>query len=180
MTAKPLREEVMSETPAPQCGECGFRWTSGFDAALETVTGAADRYRNAFGRLDHSARSGADDVWSPPEYLWHVVDVLRYGTERLWTLRFDSDAGIMPWDEKLVAAVRARSPLSVRVGLHALAVAAGGWITAATEAPAEVTTFHPDFGSMDRTAMVRRNAHEVVHHELDIRRNLANEDRFRA
>ena len=36
----------------------------------------------------HSAgRPPAPGVWPPVGYLWHVVDVLRFGAERLWMLR---------------------------------------------------------------------------------------------
>lgn len=111
-------------------------------------------------------------MWTPAQYLWHVVDVLRFGVERLWTLDLDPDAGAMPWDENQAMAVRARSPHSVPVGLHALGRLAEEWGEAAWGAPAATTLAHPELGPLTRDDVVHRNAHEVVHHELDVRRGL--------
>jgi DinB superfamily len=157
------------------CAECGFDWSLTFADGVQTVTETADRLA---GLLDGIPPRGAAvrpavDVWSPAEYLWHVVDVLRFGTERLWTLRLEPDAGVMPWDADLATELRARSPFSLAVGLHALRDGVRAWTIAALEAPADLTVNHPELGPMDAATMVRRNAHELVHHERDIRRGLA-------
>jgi hypothetical protein len=85
-----------------------------------------------------------------------MVDVLRYGTERLWTLELDPGAGVLAWDENLVATVRDGSPLSALVGLQALSAAVGEGVRAVENAPGDVTAVHPEFGPMDRLLMVRR------------------------
>jgi len=153
------------------CAECGFDWSSPLAVAVDEVAEAPARYGVLF-RSGDGPISRDDRVWTPREYLWHMVDVLRYGTERLWTLELDPGAGVMAWDENLVATVRDGSSLSALVGLHALAAAADEWVRAVENAPGDVTAAHPEFGPMDRLFMVRRNAHESVHHELDIRRGL--------
>ncbi|GHJ42954.1 hypothetical protein Cs7R123_02960 [Catellatospora sp. TT07R-123] len=153
------------------CPECGFDWAIAFDDAVAVVAATADHCRTAF-----AAASPADPVagvWSPAQYLWHMVDVLRYGTERMWTLTLDPDAGVIAWSADLVIdEVRARSPFSVPVGLRALASAAAQWCDAALAAPADTRTAHPSWGMVDRLRLARISAHEIRHHELDIRRGL--------
>jgi hypothetical protein len=163
---------AMSSHQPVGCDECDFDWTVGFDQAVEVVARSPDRYAELFAHVDPGPAGDAAGVWSPRQYLWHVVDVLRFGAERLWALGVDPDAGVMAWDEKAMAAVRERSPLSVAVGLHALRTTVTEWLTAATDTPADVIAVHPEFGPMDRLHMARRNAHEVWHHEHDIRNGL--------
>ena len=150
------------------CPQCGFDWGLVDGVALEVVGHAPSLYSSAFAGRE-GARYGAAGFWSPREYLWHVVDVLRHGTENLWTLAVDPDAGFAPWREHDVMAARSASPMSVRVGLWALAVAVGEWNRAAHEAPPDVASWEPDQGWVNRGHVLRWTAHEVVHHERDIR-----------
>jgi hypothetical protein len=138
-----------------QCDECGFDWSSPLAVAVEKVAEAPARYELPF-RSEHGPTSRGDQVWTPRDYLWHMVDVLRYGTERLWTLELDPGAGVLAWDENLVATVRDGSPLSALVGLQALSAAVGEGVRAVENAPGDVTAVHPEFGPMDRLLMVRR------------------------
>jgi hypothetical protein len=66
-------------------------------------------------------------VGSTNEYLWHLVDVVRMGTERLWTVHLDPDVGLVCWDENELARVRQYSRLSEATGLRALREAANRW-----------------------------------------------------
>jgi hypothetical protein len=154
------------------CPQCGFDWTLTEAVALDVVGAAPSLYSRAFGGRE-GARYGAGGSWSPREYLWHVVDVLRHGTENLWMLAVDPDAGFAPWREHDVMAARSPSPMSMRVGLWALAVATGEWTRAAYEAPADVWAWDRDEGWTDRGRVLRWTAHEIVHHEQDVRRGLA-------
>jgi hypothetical protein len=51
-------------------------------------------------------------LWSASRYLWHTVDVLRFGTERLWTIGADPAVGVPAWDENVNAEVRSYDDLS--------------------------------------------------------------------
>lgn len=150
------------------CDECGFAWDLSYDDAVALVE-AAPRW---FMRIFAEGGLGAPPpgVWSAGAYLWHVVDVLRSGTERFWLLGRDPERGIAAWDENLLAEARRYEDLSPAVGLRALKVAAADWVLAAREAPRGVSAAHPELGSMDALAVARRNAHEVVHHLMDVRR----------
>jgi hypothetical protein len=103
-------------------------------------------------------------------YVWHLVDVLRIGTERLLTLTHDPDRGITCWDENALARDRHYHELSPVVGLIALTSAARDWVTAALAAPASARVRHPQFGMLGAAEVITRNAHEVHHHLWDIRR----------
>lgn len=107
-------------------------------------------------------------VWSPAEYLWHMVDVIRIGTERLWIAMLDPDAGIPCWDADALADVRQYSALSPRVGLRALQEAVQSWRATAAQISPEVRVEHPEFGTLSAADIIRRNAHEVHHHLKDI------------
>jgi hypothetical protein len=150
------------------CSQCGFDWSLSDEAGLEVVATSPTRFAHAFSGRE-GPRYGVGGSWSPREYLWHVVDGLRHGTENLWMLAVDADAGFTPWRQHDVMLARSVSPLSVRVGTCALAVAAREWTRAVHEAPADISSWHPDEGWVNRAFVVRWNAHEVVHHEMDIR-----------
>jgi len=163
------------------CEECGFDWSLPIQEAVALVRGSPERcallfagtgpqeaLREAAAR-DHSADPGR---WSPAAYLWHLVDVIRFGTERLWTLALDPEAGVPGWSQEEVAAARRYDGLSVAVGLRALEVAVGDWADAARGAPRGALVVHPELGAVSTEDSIRRNAHEIQHHELDILRGL--------
>jgi DinB superfamily len=154
----------------PVCAGCGFEWVIDADGARRTVRVAPERLQTIFSGRPGRA-SGSAGVWSPAAYLWHLVDVLRIGAERLWTLELDPAAGIPGWDENALAEVRGYDQLSAAVGLRAFARAAVEWQRAA-DTPASTVVHHAEFGKLTAIDIIRRNAHEVVHHQLDIERGL--------
>lgn len=101
-------------------------------------------------------------------YVWHLVDVLRIGMDRLITLRLDPAHGIPCWDENLLAEARRCLQLSPSVGVAVLQRTARQWVQTANETP-EASTEHPLYGTLDTVDVIRRNAHEVQHHLWDIR-----------
>jgi hypothetical protein len=113
-------------------------------------------------------RAGAR--WSASMYVWHLVDVLRIGAERLLTLKHDPDRGIVCWDENALAHDRRYQQLSPVVGLIVVRAAAREWAQAALAAPATAEVSHPGFGTLGAGEIIRRNAHEVRHHLMDINR----------
>jgi len=108
--------------------------------------------------------------WSASMYVWHLVDVLRIGTERLLTLAHDPGRGIVCWDENALAHDRRYQQLSPVVGVMVLRLAAREWVKAARAAPAAAQVRHPEFGTLGALEIIRRNAHEVHHHLMDINR----------
>src|SRR5450755_3687648 len=152
------------------CAECGFDWAIEPDEAIGIIEVLPARLTALFeqGSFGPPPTAGR---WSARGHLWHLVDVLRIGTERLLTVRYDPEAGITCWDEKALAETRQYERLSPVAGLHALRSAAAGWTLEARSTPEAAVTVHPEFGELAAADLIRRNAHEAVHHQLDIRRD---------
>jgi hypothetical protein len=154
------------------CGECRFDWD---ECDYELLIGQCVQQIAVFGqvlsRVD-PAEAVEPGLWSASRYVWHTVDVLRFGTERLWTISADPTYGVPSWDENVVADVRAYDELSPVVGLIALIAAARAWREAAMEAPHDVPTAHPEAGEICAFDVVQRNAHEVCHHLWDVQRGM--------
>ena len=154
----------------PVCTECGFDWNLARSDAIDLVMQVPGAAATAIARVpDPSHRSGAP--WSAAMYVWHLVDVLRIGAERLLTLTHDPERGITCWDENALAEARRYEQLSLAVGLIVLGAAAREWSGAAQAAPAEAEVRHPQFGSLGALEIIRRDAHEVRHHLMDINRS---------
>jgi hypothetical protein len=152
------------------CVECGFDWTeTDYEILIGRCVHAVATFGEVISRID-PAEAVEPGLWSASRYVWHTVDVLRFGAERLWTISADPSFGVPLWDENVVAEVRGYDELSPVVGLIALIAAARAWREAAMEAPHDVPTRHPEAGEIDAFDVVQRNAHEVCHHLWDIKR----------
>jgi hypothetical protein len=153
------------------CPECGYSWAQPVEDAVGVVCHLPDGIEGA---VEPSApslrRAPAPGTWSQGAYIWHLVDVLSIGTERLWTIADDPAAGLRCWDENALANVRQYELLSPTVGLRALRAAIGRWVEAAREADPDATATHEGEGTMTAADVIRRNAHEAMHHLTDIRR----------
>jgi hypothetical protein len=155
-----------------RCDECEFDWD---ETDYENLIGQCVRAVAVFGEVLSKidpALAVEPGLWSASRYVWHTVDVLRFGTERLWTLSADPAFGVPSWDENLIAETRSYDQLSPVVGLIALIAAARAWRTAAMEAPHDVETPHPEAGALCAFDVVGLNAHEVCHHLWDVQRGL--------
>lgn len=154
---------------SPVCAECGFDWQLAREDAIDLVAQAGDAAAAAItGIHDPAQRTG--EAWSASMYLWHLVDVLRIGTERLLTLTHDPGHGITCWDENALAEARRYQQLSPAVGLLVLRSTAQAWVTTAATTPAGVEVRHPQFGVLGAPEIMRRDAHEIHHHLMDIDR----------
>jgi hypothetical protein len=154
---------------SPACAECGYDWEITRQDAIELVAQAPDGVAGAITAIEDSMRR-TGDRWSASMYVWHLVDVLRIGTERLLTLAHDPGRGITCWDENALAEARRYQLLSPAVGLIVLRSAAQSWATTAALVPADLQVRHPQFGLLGAVEIVRRDAHEVHHHLMDINR----------
>src|SRR5215469_10443226 len=154
---------------SPVCAECGFDWQMTGQNAIGLVAQAPDGVAGAIsGITDPAQRTG--ERWSASMYVWHLVDVLHIGTERLLTLIHDPDRGITCWDENALAEARRYQLLSPAVGLIVLQSAAQTWTATAAVASADAEVRHPQFCVLGAVEIIRRNAHELHHHLMDINR----------
>lgn len=162
-----------------ECAECRFDWgENDYEILIGRCMHTVAVFGEALSRIDPSDPVGPG-LWSASRYVWHTVDVLRFGTERLWTISADPSFGVPSWDENVVAEVRSYDELSPVVGLIALIAAARDWREAAMEAPDDVDTHHPEAGAIHAFDVVQRNAHEVCHHLWDVRRGAPDGERPR-
>ena len=77
---------------SPACAECGFGWQLARQDAIDLVAQVPDAAAAAIAHVrDPAQRTG--EAWSASMYVWHLVDVLRIGTERLLTLAHDPGRG---------------------------------------------------------------------------------------
>jgi hypothetical protein len=156
------------------CPECGYSWTQPVDEAVAVVAdlpAAIERVADLGAPAVRLAPSPG--MWSRGAYLWHLVDVMSIGTERLWTIADDPGTGLRCWDENALAEVREYERQSPVVGLRALRAAVDRWVDAARVADPEAVSTHDGGGAMTAADVIRRNAHEAVHHLLDISRQSA-------
>jgi len=156
-----------------RCPECQFDWAEpDYEMLVGQCVHAVAVFGEVLSRVEPS-EAVEPGLWSASRYVWHTVDVLRFGTERLWTISADPAFGVPSWDENVVAEVRSYDALSPVVGLIALIAAARAWREAAMEAPHDVTTGHSEAGQIGAFDIVQRNAHEACHHLWDVQRGLS-------
>jgi hypothetical protein len=154
------------------CHECDFSWRISAEEAKSVVATSPPRVKAIMEGAKDATRRPAPGVWSPNGYVWHLVDVLRIGSDRLLTSLMDPGAGITGWDENALAEIRHYESLSPRVGVIAYEEAVRNWIAVAGMIDGSSSVEHPEFGTLTAEDILRRNAHEVQHHELDIRKGL--------
>ena len=103
-----------------RCTECDFDWAEpGYETLVGQCVHAVAVFGEVLSRVEPS-EAVEPGLWSASRYVWHTVDVLRFGTERLWTISADPAFGVPSWDENVVAEVRSYDALSPVVGLIAL------------------------------------------------------------
>lgn len=160
--------------PMAPCPTCGYDVAPTAHDHAAVVADAHRRYRDLFAGVAHAraADPPSDSSWSPVAHLWHVVDVVRLGADRLWALVLDPDVAIAPWDADELAAARRYGALGLHGGLHALDHAARAWTDAHRACPSTARAHHPEIGTMTRDVFAGYNAHEVVHHAHDVEARL--------
>lgn len=117
-----------------------------------------------------------DLAWSVTAYVCHVGDNLRVWAERLAGVAAGQPRTVTPYDQDLLALVRSYQTVGLAGALFSLERATGGWREAVAQAAsARVVLFHPDRGHLSVAQVTVHNAHDVEHHQMDIRRWLAHD-----
>jgi hypothetical protein len=166
-----IREMLDDADPSTGCAACGFTWTADAAPLLDHVAGAGGRFGALLAGRDASRKPDAE-TWSPSAYVWHVGDVTRAWSERLHALANDPAARWAGFDPDELGRARAYDQLPAVTGPWAL--------DRATDAFAQVLAWldlddgfdHPEWGHGTVADAVRWVAHELAHHERDVRRGL--------
>jgi hypothetical protein len=164
--------EMLDDAEATHgCDACKFSWEIDVDQALLLIHGSPERFAGLLDGRDGMQAPGRD-VWSPSAYVWHVGDLVRAWSERLHTLANDPAAAWAGFDPDELADARGYSDLPQVTAAWALAQAVDALDAALAELDLEADFVHPEWGKGDVTDALRWLAHEVAHHELDVRRGL--------
>jgi hypothetical protein len=153
------------------CAECGFSWSIAGEEALHHVEAGADRFADLLRGRD-ATRSPSNGVWSPSAYVWHVSDVTRAWSERLHSLHADPEASWAGFDPDALADARRYLDLPQTTGPWSLARSTEALVQAVGHLELTVGFVHPEWDEGTVADALRWVAHEVVHHDLDVRRGL--------
>jgi hypothetical protein len=161
------------------CGECGFEWTAGRAATIETLRSFRSRFEALAGAAADTHRREAlwarpePGVWSPLEYAAHTRDAIGWYAERIERVTrehrprlraFDWDAACEDRryaDEEPTAVVRALIGASEALADRLAALDDEAWGRVGIGS---------DGGQRAVLELARRAVHEGVHHLHDIRR----------
>lgn len=154
------------------CDECGFDDQLDVESALRLVAGAPERYATLLAGRDGTRRP-SPDVWSPSEYTCHVADNTRIWAQRVWQAGAEPGSKVAaPYDQDALAAACRYDLVPQATALWSLAQSVATWQAALVDADLGAEVTHPEYGPLDVATIVRRVAHEVHHHEIDIRHGL--------
>jgi hypothetical protein len=103
----------------------------------------------------------------------HVTDNLRIWAERLAGFALGATGDVAIYDNDLLAQARAYESVPIQASLWSLGRASYDWMEAFSLAVDKgVVLLHPERGEQSTLDVARSNAHDVHHHEWDIRRSL--------
>jgi hypothetical protein len=155
------------------CRQCGFAWLLGSDDAIALVCGAPDRLAAQLAGTDGRARH-RDLGWTASGYVAHIGDNLRIWSEQLAGVLAGGDPHVPGYDEKLLAEARHYNDIPLASALWAVRQSVSAWAPTIREAIAHgVVLQHAGRGAHKATDIVLSNTHDLVHHEWDIARSLA-------
>lgn len=168
---------VEDEYGYPICRECGHSFK---DVSLETVRSlveaAPGRYASLIRGRPEARRKPNEKTWSPAGYAWHVSDWLRIQSGRVYGVTHDSDWAPERWvplDPDDIDGMFHYDALPTEAGLFALEQSAKFFLAATEGIDPDYAFEHPQLPMklkvIDVLGLV---AHEIPHHEMDIRRGL--------
>ena len=154
------------------CRECGFSWTMPATEADALIASTPERYARLVGDDDGSARH-PDLEWTAGGYVCHVADSLRVWAERLASVTLGDEGPVGEYDQDLLARARSYPTVGIRGALWSLGRAVSDWqVALALAADGNVVMAHPELGEMTVLDVTRIRAHDIHHHERDVRRSL--------
>jgi GrpB-like predicted nucleotidyltransferase (UPF0157 family) len=160
------------QTYGEPCRECGFSWSVEVESARDLVRKLPSRAAALLARGRSQARD-PDLAWTSGGYACHLSDNLRIWAERLAAAAAGVATIIAPYGADLLATARRYNDLPVEGVLWSLEQAVDEWLNAtALAAESDVVLGHPERGALVVVDVVRNNAHDVVHHEWDMRRSI--------
>jgi hypothetical protein len=166
-----IDEMLHDADPAAGCRECGFAWTAGADELLPHIDHAGDRFSALLDGRD-AGRKVHPDRWCPSAYVWHVSDVMRAWAERLHSRANDPAAPWAGFDPDELGRARRYDELPPVSAPWAVRRSTDALVLAIRPLDPDDGFEHPEWGHGTVTDALRWVTHEILHHDLDIRRDL--------
>ena len=158
---------------ANQCDECGFDWTTSALDGIRLIGLFPDRVESiARGAGDRVNQRPDPDVWSPNEYIWHMVDLFHMFGEWLHMTRTLDHPTHAPLDSDALAAVRGYANRPFSTGLWALRDSIASFIQEAAIADLNSLVEYQGWRDVTAAEVIGFAAHEVAHHAFDLERAL--------
>lgn len=155
------------------CRECGFNWRLTPSSAAALISAGPDRYAEVLDGEDGTAQH-PDLTWPVGAYVVHVADNIWIWAERLWSAAIAGQTRIEPFDPDTLATARGYRRIPLQTALWSLSRAVTAWNEAIEAAVGrELVLEHPERGDLALSDVVLVVAHDVFHHEWDIRRSLS-------
>lgn len=158
--------------PEARCAECGFSWSTPRAEALGLLHAATGRCVSALAERQEPLDRVEPGTWSPSEYLAHLADALGICAERLVAVARVPGRPLVAYDQDELAVARRYARQSPAVSSWVLEQRAAEAAAVLDELDDDVEVVHEEDGPLTVGDLLRRAAHEAVHHELDIRRGL--------
>ncbi len=157
------------------CPECGYRWSTSYEVALDLIGGTATRYRGLIAGREEAAMTKPNaETWSPSGYVWHLSDWFRIQGQRIYTIANDP---LYRWvhlrlSPSHLGEMFKYDELPPTAGLWALQKSADLFVEAARDADRSLVFDTGEGESWTVGELVVWVAHELVHHDKDIREGL--------
>lgn len=162
---------------AERCAECDFSWDMSILDELRIIDSLPEQAGDLVEHIgDAVHRRPQPDVWSPNEYIWHLVDNFRTAAEWMHDIRVNDHPTHYALDNDALAAARGYSRLPVDVGLWSLERSCRLFIAEAAITDPERTCYYHDWQDVTAAQVVSFLAHEAVHHLYDLERATAREE----
>ena len=157
----------------PSCNECGYSWQTSYEDALRLIETAAARYGRLLEGHADAKRKPDPQTWSPSGYVWHLSDWFRIQGQRIYAIDRDLDYVhvALSGDPQALGDMFHYDELSTPAGLWALGRSGADFVAAATDARRDLV-FRAGDDAWTVEDLVIWVGHEVIHHELDIKRGL--------
>ena len=154
------------------CAECGQPWRPSLEDARATIATAPDTYRQLLAGGD-PYRIPEDLDWHAAAYTWHVADLCRAWAERVVGHVGEPERGLAGFDPDELAAARNYLGMTATAASWSLRHSVELLLTTVDGDRAERVFEHEEWGAASFLDGLRWLAHEVAHHEGDLRRCLS-------
>lgn len=156
------------------CGECGFAWDTPILDGLRMIERLPRDIGEVIATREHAlCERPAPMVWSPNEYIWHLVDIFRLSAEWMYDIRTLDHPTHYAIDTDALAELRGYNRLPQPTGLWSLEQSCRLFIAEAAVTEPTRTCYYHDWQDVTAERVVSFLAHEAVHHLFDLRRILA-------